>query len=333
MLLLAALLLAQVPAAAEPTPAPTPLRLSVPAFGSKAEAEVRDLPAAAADAALRQALGRIVTLDRLTDPARSDSALAQLNAAAGKGPQKIDPDLFGLLERALEFCTWSDGIDGPLGGRLNELWGVRGGAAALPTATTLSEAVDSARCSRLTLDSRAGTADLQAGSLADLWGFAEGFAVDQALAVLRQAGSTNAWVRAGPVQRGYGPGPAGKGWWVVLPKVPGATASLEPFELRDRAVACLQASDRQLGAGGQTWAPYVQQQTGRPAEGVLMVVAVTDLAIDAQALGVTMFTAGARQGQLRLGSVRPSPSVLWLLGTGQGAPLTTDYRWSDLRRH
>lgn len=328
MLLLAALLLASAPPAAEPA---TPLRLTVAAFHGKAAAEVRDLPAGAADQALRRALQRIVELDRLTDPEDSSSAVARLNAASGKGPQKLDADLATVLERALGFCDWSEGIHGPLGGRLNEIWGLRGSPAGLPLPEALAAAAESAACNRLRLDPKNHTAALVAGSLIDLWGFAEGFAVDRAIDLLRAAGATNAWVQVGAVERGIGPGPQGDGWLVVPPRVPGSTIAIPSFALRDRAVALIGAEDRKLGIGGETWPPYIHQRSGKPAEGVRLVVAVTDLALDAQGLAVTMFAAGNRQGELRLGSIRPTPSILWLLGSGQGTPLTAEYHWSEIR--
>jgi hypothetical protein len=43
-----------------------------------------------------------------------------------------------------------------------------------------------------------------------------------------------------------------------------------------------------------------------------------------------MVLTGPREGQLRLGSLRPSPSVLWFLGSGSGAPLQADHHWGDV---
>jgi hypothetical protein len=33
-----------------------------------------------------------------------------------------------------------------------------------------------------------------------------------------------------------------------------------------------------------------------------------------------------------MGSLRPEPALLWVLGTGQGAPLLVEYRWSDIAK-
>ena len=65
---------------------------------------------------------------------------------------------------------------------------------------------------------------------------------------------------------------------------------------------------------------------------MLAAVAVTELAVDAQGLAATMLILGPREGQLRMGTLRPRPSLLWFLGSGEGRPLLVDYRWSDVNR-
>ena len=84
--------------------------------------------------------------------------------------------------------------------------------------------------------------------------------------------------------------------------------------------------------GEISYAPFIDQRSGKPATGTMGVLVVTKLAVDAQAIGSALVTLGNREGQLRLGGVVPSPSVLWLLGDGDGAPLLATYRWSGLSR-
>ena len=47
---------------------------------------------------------------------------------------------------------------------------------------------------------------------------------------------------------------------------------------------------------------------------------------------VTAFVLGTREGQFRLGSVRPRPAVYWAMGGGEGEPVVTSFGWSGLRR-
>jgi thiamine biosynthesis lipoprotein ApbE len=196
----------------------------------------------------------------------------------------------------------------------------------------MEDAVRRAACNRLALDSRKGTVALAEGSGLDLWGFAEGLAVDRAVEILRQGQAGNGLVRVGAVWRGFGPGPGGKGWPVALPQVSGVEDPVGQVHLRDASLAIASPSDHPLHGSGAAGPAYVNQRTGQPAQGVLMTVSVTDLAIDAQGLAVALLIAGPREGQLRLGSLRPRPSVLWMLGGGSGMPLQVGYRWSEVTR-
>lgn len=326
--LLFALLLAPAPA-----PAAEPLRLSSKAFGKPVEIEVRDLAPEAARAAIQKAFAEIAEIERLTDATRPDGGLTALNAAAGKGPQPVDPRLLVVLARAGDFCTWSEGAHGPLGRDLYALWGLRAPVAEPPKVERVDQAVDLAACGGLTLDKEKGTATLAPGAGLDLWGFAEGHAVDGAVEVLRREGAGNGVVQLGAIERGFGPGPAGEGWSAALPKLPGMEESPGQVFLHDRSLAIASQADHPRQSADAAASPaYVNQRTGRPAQGVLAAATVTDLAMDAQGLAAALLLTGPREGQMRLGSLQPRPSVLWFLGSGEGPPLQAGYRWGEVSR-
>lgn len=322
--LLLALLLRASPTSAE-SPPPQ-------AFGRPVEIEVRDLPQEKAREAIQKAQAEIAAIERLTDASRPDGGLAALNAAAGKGPQPVDPRLLAVLARASDFCFWSEGAHGPLGRDLYSLWGLRTPAPDPPTPERLEKAVSLAACSQLVVDRQKGTATLAADGGLELWGFAEGLAVDRAVEILRQGGAGNGFVRIGEIQRGFGPGPGGKGWPVALPRLHGLEEPAGQVYLRDRSLAFASQSDHPLQSSGTTGFPYINQRTGQPARSVLATAAITDAALDAEGLAAALLIAGPREGQLRMGSLRPRPSVLWFLGSGTGPPLQVGYRWSEVNR-
>lgn len=311
-----------------------PVRLSAPAFGQTLEIEVRELPREGAREAIQAALTEVAAVEKLTDPEAAPDAegagLAALNARSGQGPQPVDPRLLSVLTRALEVCHWSERAHGPLGRDLYRLWGLRNATEVSPAddPDAFRRAVDAANCKNLRLDADAGTAELPAGAALDLWGFAEGLAVDQAVAVLRQRGVTNGFVQLGNVYRGFGDGLDNRGWHVQIQPLPGMALPLGRIFLRDQSLAVASATDRPLRvAVGAGLPPYVHQREGRPAKGTLATCVVTTSALDSQALAVALAITGPNEGQLRLGTLRPRPSVLWLQGSGTGEPLTIEYQW------
>lgn len=319
-----------------------PLRLSTQAFGVTAEVEVRDLPRAEAEAAIHAALAEIYTISRLVDPAGGDlpGSVAQLNATVEIF--SVDPRISGLLLGSLGYCLWSNGAHGPLAGSVYGLWkGI--GADKMPHPIDLREALETADCNRLTVrgtpspaasgaaqGSREGQAlefQIQEGSQVLVLGSAPGFAADQAIEVLRGHGATNALVEIGNVVHGIGPGPDGAGWLLSLPSPKGESEPLDEVWLRDMSAAVV--VDRPIYGA----VPLLDQRTGVPARGVVLVAAVSENAFDAQTLATTLFVTGMRDGLRRLGALDPRPSVYWLLGDGESEqPLSSTYRWSDLPR-
>ncbi len=319
---------------ADPVSDIAPLRLAAPAFGQTVEIEVRDLSRDASREAIQAALAEVAEIERLTDPEAAPEAaagsLAVLNSQAGGGLSSIDPRLVPALVRGVEICYWSERAHGPLGRDLYRIWGLRTAAAVNPAEDwdNLQRAVNATDCRNLQVDAKAGTAALAKGSAADLWGFAEGLAVDRAVEVLRQRGAINGFVQIGSVYRGFGKGLDGRGWHIQMPLLPGMAISLGRVFLRDQSLAIASATDRPLrAAAGDTLPPYVNQRSGRPALGTLATAVVTARALDAQGLAVTLAITGPGEGQLRLGQLNPRPSVLWLQGNGNGEPLAVEYHW------
>lgn len=281
------------------------------------ERTAADVAARAAWQALAEAPGLLRALER-----------AFVDAAGGR----VAPgdERWELLVRADAFCRWSEGVVSPLGGRVLRAWGVRHPAPGRPSPDVLADAAASARCDRLALDPAERTVRAASGSEVDLMPFELGWAVDRAVDAARAAGADNLHVRLGGVERGVGAGPHGSGWRVELPRLPGAAAPLEPVLLRDQALALLRADDRPIRLGGDPLPRWLDQRHGRVAGGVLATAALTELAVDAQPLAWTMFALGAGAGQMRLGSLRGDPGVLWALGSGAGEPVLAVVHWSTI---
>ena len=284
------------------------------------------------------ALTLVRELERLTHvvdvfakPEAEDRGVGRLNASSGSGPVEIDARLLLLLARSLEYCRWSRGAYGPMGGVLHGLWGLRHKVVGLPSAAVLAEQTNLAQCDRLQLDLDQGTAQLWSKSRIDLWGFARGFAIDAAVELLQQQGAFSGWVQIGHVTRAFGPGPSGKGWPMAMNPGDPASTPTERVFLRDQALAMASFQERALEVAGERFAPYIDHRLGRPAAGKVAVLAASDTALDAEALAATLFVLPNREGEFYLGALRPQPAVKWFLGSTEGTPLIMQREWSRLK--
>jgi thiamine biosynthesis lipoprotein ApbE len=270
--------------------------------------EIADLEGEAERSARREAEQAMI---RLED---------ELDALAGELDREKTATLTAetrrLMERALQFCRWSQGAVGPAGGEVYRLWEEED----YPIEERLEEAAQAADCSALLLGPESVAIDSGAGL--DLRRFVFGFAVDRAVEILQQAGAANGLVRVGPVVKGFGPGPRGDGWRVELPRIPGQAEPLAPVTLQGRALSFAVSHNGEI---------RLDLRSGRPAgDGLLAVLVMTELGVDAQALAEALFALGNREGDFRAGTLRPAPSILWLMGSGSGAPLISVRRWGEL---
>ncbi len=327
----------------------TPVRVEAEAFGRSAVVEVIGPDEDAARTAARDAADRMVTLDRTladaVDRLNGAGATGTADETGGAGGADgaaerevvVDRDVADLLTRTLSFCEWSGGADGPLGGALAEHWRAVG---ANPTPPPVPKAAtESAACNELAVDPEAKGPEVRvrigAASRADLSGFAAGFAVDRAIDLLRKQGFGNARVRLGRIVRaiGDGPGPGNQGnqgnqpgWPTLLPTFEGYDRPLEEITLHDQSLAVVWRAD---------WPAdhplFVDQRNGEPPSTAWATVVVTELAVDAQALGVSALVLGSREGRFRISGLKPVPSVLWLQGAGRGRPLIMELNWTVLR--
>lgn len=306
---------------------PEPVRLSATVAGQRAVVEVRDLPADEAMVAARAALDEIAVVHRRLTIDDPENPIARINERAGKGVEEIDGETGALLHKAIGYCVWTRGAHGPLGGVLYDLWET---SRLPPRGQKLEDTVLTAVCSNLILDPESQRAALAGGSRIDLRHFIAGYAIDSATHRMQKAGARNTWVEFAGIMRASGGGPEGKGWRVTLPVFPGQTEAFDPIRLRNRALAVVGSHDQRFDFDSGSYAAFLDQRSGNPATGALGVMAVTELAIDAQGIATSMMVLGNREGMLRLGTTDPSPSVLWLMGDGSGEPLLTTYKWSLL---
>lgn len=295
-------------------------------LGKEVVIEVVGLPSQEAQSKIRQAF--TVLSDTETHVATS---IAKLNNAASASPQRVDPEILQLLGRSLEFCLWSDGTFGPLGGRVSALWQQAAASGKQPDPDSLGDAAHSAACSNLRLDPAHQKVALATGSQLDLSDFRTGFAIDQAVAKLAALGIHNVRITIGELKRAVGEGPEGRGWDAELPVFAGLAQPLSPIHLHSESIAVTSTHIRSLSVGSQEIPAFFDQTTGRPESGTEAVVVITHTALDAEALASSLMILGNRVGELRLGTIEPKPAVLWVLGNGEGTPLLDFFHWSERR--
>lgn len=169
-----------------------------------------------ANAAASAAYARIKQLNARLSDYDPESELMQLCRTAGLGKQvRVSPDLLAVLSHSLALSKKSEGAFDVTVGPVVKLWRKARRAKKFPAPDELAAARELVGFRNLRIDEQSGTVELlKSGMLLDLGGIAVGYAVDEALAVLKSRGIASALID-GSGDIGVSDAPPGQAGWRI----------------------------------------------------------------------------------------------------------------------
>ncbi len=250
-----------------------------------------DEHAAAVTAQIEQRLRRVEDDFHPTRP----GGLKTVNVALAAGRAvAVNDEMADLILRAQHFEEASQGLFNPAIGKLIALWGFQDEEPAKgppPSANEIQSISDQhPAMSRLQLKNGLLTSHSRAVQL-DFGAFAKGYAIDQAVAILRRQGIHDAIVNAGGDLRVIGR--HGDRSWRVGIRQPDGHGIIASLALGgDESIVTSGSYERYFDYQGRRYHHIIDPRTGYPAQGL---VSVTVLAADAQtadAAATALFVAG-----------------------------------------
>ncbi|MCA9269736.1 MAG: FAD:protein FMN transferase, partial [Planctomycetales bacterium] len=193
-----------------------------------------------------------------------DSELSRLSAASPTAqPVEVGDDLWRVMRAAERVSRESDGAFDVTVGPLTTLWRAARKTKTMPDDEMLRQALASVGHSLVELSSdRQAIALKRGGMRLDLGGIAKGYAVDEALAVLRKHGVERALVNGGGDIGASGAPPGKSGWTIgVAPLEPQAEPSML-LSLKDAAVATSGDAWQFVEIAGRRYSHIVDPHTG-----------------------------------------------------------------------
>lgn len=224
----------------------------------------------------------------------SDGELAAINAAIGNSESTpTSPEMAGLLARAKEISSRSQGYFDPGVATLVELWGFHSSVEtpAEPDRQSIEDwlAAD-VGIEDLSIDNRTVSASESRLQL-DLGGIAKGAAVDRVIELLEQNRVENALVNAGGDLRAIGR--RGERRWRVGIKAPRAAGLLGYVELESGEAAFTSGDyERYFDSGNKRMHHILDPSTGYPATHTQAVTVIATDGTTADAAATALFVAG-----------------------------------------
>jgi thiamine biosynthesis lipoprotein len=269
---------------------------------------------------LEKALDEVDRIDRLMSHYKPDSPLSELNRRASAGPVAVDPELYDFIARSLEHSRASGGAFDITVGPLMKAWGFFDGDYRVPTDAELDDARGRVGHHRVILDPVRRTIRFETpGVELDLGGIAKGYAVDRAVAVLKQHGITAALVSAGgSTIYGLGHPPDRRSWEVRVQDPANPARIAFSVEVVNGALSMAGRAGKSFEADATLYSHIMDPRTGRPVQGILSVAIMSPTGTDGDALDDAVFVMGVERGRSYLRRFPASRAWVWLAG-GDGA--------------
>lgn len=268
---------------------------------------------AALRVSLRAAYDEVVRLEGLMSPWRATSELSAVNAAAGKRPVPVGPEMLEVMEKSLWAATRSEGVFDVTFASMGTLWRFNHDMdGSVPDAAELERARRRIDYRRIKVDRERGTLFLErADQKIDFGGIAKGYAVDRAAAVLRQAGIRSFYVQAGGDLYVEGKKPDGTPWRTGIRDPRGPEGSFfARLAVEDHAFSTAGDYERAFLKDGKRYHHILDPRTGYPAEGTRSVTIWAKDALTADAIDDAVFILGPEKGLALVESIDDCGAVI-----------------------
>jgi thiamine biosynthesis lipoprotein len=241
-----------------------------------------------------------------------DSELAKINANAGKGPVKTDPELLKIINEALRVARETHGAFDPTVGPLAKLWGFSGEQESrLPSDSEIQETLHLVGWDKVKIDHEAGTVELpQAGMALDLGGIGKGYALNRTAELLAKAGIRSALVNIGGDILALGEKSPGKPWAIGVEDPRNSRAIVAVVSLKDRIIITSGDYERFFEKDGKRYHHILNPRTGYPADKLRSATVVGPVGSTLQPCGTAAFVLGVDQGRKYIESLKDAYGLL-----------------------
>ncbi|QDT54317.1 Thiamine biosynthesis lipoprotein ApbE precursor [Caulifigura coniformis] len=278
-----------------PQPAETRFEFEQVRFAAPVRLLVYAPSEALANNVSRDVFARLKQLDRIMSDYDPESELSRLCAQAGSGrPVSVSRELFDVLAESQRLAGATGGAFDITVAPVVKLWRQARRRKQLPTEAQLKEAMSLVGAKSLRLNEADRTAELlKPGMLLDLGGIAQGYAADEAMRILKEAGLPRSLVDvSGDIRVGDAP-PGRDGWRVEVEALKSKTPLASPAEphfvtLTNAAISTAGDAYQSTEIDGVRYSHIIDARTGRPMTESCSVTVIAHDALTADGLDTAL---------------------------------------------
>jgi thiamine biosynthesis lipoprotein len=261
--------------------------------------------------AMDLAFDEMSRLENLMSTHLPDSEISRLNQQAGKGYTLLSQEVLIVIKRALIWGHKTSGAFDISIGPVVKLWRFTDENPTVPPPAILQQAAKSVNYKNVQIDDVMVRLS-KPGMALHLGAIAKGYAVDSAMAVLKNNGIQNAMINAGGDLAVIGNRALNKPWKIGLQHPRKPEQLIASFNLAEGSVATSGDYQRYFIHDKKRYHHILNPDDGKPARGLISATVITVNTMDADALATGVFVMGAEKGMQLIESLTGAEALLIL---------------------
>jgi thiamine biosynthesis lipoprotein len=253
-----------------------------------------------AEEATGKAIKRVEEIENKMSVNIETSEISKLNSKAGVSGQKLSPDTYSVIEKAVQYSELTDGAFDPTIEPIVKLWGIGTDAARVPSKDEITEKLKLVGYKDIILDGKNSTAQLKRTNQAiDLGAIAKGYTADEIKGILLENKISSAIINLGGNIYAMGNKLDGTKWNIGIQN---------PLEVRGKYLGTISVSDKSVVTSGnyerffmvgtKRYHHIFDPKNGYPSEnGIISTTIISDKSIDGDVLSTSTYIMGIEKAQ------------------------------------
>ena len=251
-----------------------------------------------AERVARMVYNRVEELNAIFSDYSPSSELNHLCAKPPGKPVRVSSDLFNIIQRSQQLARWTDGAFDITAGPSVRLWRQSRKHAEMPAVNLLAIATKRVGFWKIQLNPRKRTVTLLVPNMElDLGGIAKGYAVDEAMRILKQNGIRRAFVAASGDMLTSGPPVSSEGWRVEIRAVD-EFGNIYPrtIHLKHQALSTSGDTEQFVEINGRRYSHIIDPRTGIGLTNRIAVTVVAPSSTVADSRATAISVLGVKKG-------------------------------------
>jgi thiamine biosynthesis lipoprotein len=270
-------------------------------MGSRFEITVVAQDSTVANIYIDDAVAEITRIEKLISSWDLNSQTSMINRNSGVKPVVIDPELFGLIERASKISKLTDGAFDISYASMDDIWKFDGSMTEMPSEDIIRTSVAKVGFQNIVLDKEKSTVFLKIKGMKIGFGaIGKGYAADKAKSLLIKKGITSGIINASGDMNTWGKQPNGKEWKVAITNPLNKNKVFALLPTTNGAVVTSGNYEKYVNFNGIRYTHIIDPRTGYPSSGIISVTVFAPKAELADALATSVFVMGIEVGLDRI---------------------------------